>query len=302
MRVCFSLIFCFAFAKAYAQTHTQQLQLQHDNDFLFAIDRYYTTGSFVRYDRSLEGNFILKRTEGFPIQITATLGQETYTPRELFETDFDLLERPYAGYLFGSAALSRATESSVWQLQSELGLAGPQSLAGDFQVAYHELINEFIPVWAGEIANSFHFNFEGVYSIDFDIEDSNLLKNVGLTSTFSAGTKAVFLEQGGTLFFGKRAKAGRSSAYNRLGDDVEFYGFAGASLKYVLHNALLSGHPFGDESPFTLDPVRVVAKFKVGLTYRGVRNTLSFVYNWQTKETDREGRWQYTSLIFARRF
>ena len=78
----------------------QAISVQHDNDFLLGIDRYYTAGTFIEYRKQLAGDFIFKRTPDSPLQLDLTLGQDTYTPRELFETDFNRLERPYAGYLF----------------------------------------------------------------------------------------------------------------------------------------------------------------------------------------------------------
>jgi hypothetical protein len=284
------------------QEYKSQLQIQHDNDFVFAIDRYYTTGTFLSYDRVIEGDFVLSRSPKHPIQLRFTLGQETYTPRELFESNFDVLERPYAGYLFGSFQISKASEKSIFKLEGEVGLAGPQSLAGKFQVAYHELINEFIPVWEGEIANSVHVNLKSQFVRDFKIQKSNLLSNVSLVSEIAIGTKTVYAEQGALAYFGKRAPTGLTSAFGRLGDSPEFYGFAGFSYRYVLHNALISGHPFGDSSPFTLDEVSSIFKGQAGLVYRGERNFAEVVYYFQTKETEREGRWQYVSMTLGRRF
>lgn len=286
----------------YGQEYKNQLQVRHDNDFLFSIDRYYTTGTGFAYDRVIEGDFILSRNEQFPIQLKFSLGQETYTPRELFESDFDLLERPYAGYLFGSLQISKASENSIFKLEGEVGLAGPQSLAGKFQVTYHELINEFIPVWEGEIANSVHVNLKSQFVRDFKIQKSNLLSYVSLISEVAVGTKAVYAQQGAIAYFGKRAATGTTSAFGRLGNLPELYGFAGMSYKYVVHNALISGHPFGDTSPFTLEEVSSIFKWDAGLVYRGERNFAEVAYHFQTKETKREGRWQYVSMILGRRF
>lgn len=302
MRKLFLVIVVMTAHHLYSQEYKNQIQFRHDNDFVFAIDRYYTTGTFLSYDRVIEGDFVFTRSTEFPIQLTYRLGQETYTPRELFETNFDLLERPYAGYLFGALRISKAIKTSIFTLEGELGLVGPQSLAGEFQVAYHELINEFIPVWEGEIDNGFHVNTHGRFVRDFTIEKSNLLRHFALISDLSLGTKEVYAQQSAFVYLGKRAETGATSAFDRLGDADEFYGFAGISYKYVLHNAIVSGHPFGDDSPFTLDAVPSVFKWNAGIVYRGKRNYGEFAYHFQTKETFREGRWQYVSLTVGRRF
>lgn len=280
----------------------QQLSLQHDNDFIFAIDRYYTAGSFLQYDRELKNDFIFNRSDSYPVQLELRLGQETYTPRELFETNFDLLERPYAGYAFISATISQATQNRIIRLGAEAGLAGEQSLAGTFQVAYHELINEFIPTWAGQIGNSIHINGYGEFIRDFVIPNSNLFKNFALQSEVALGTRRIYARQEAVLFLGNRDVISSSSSFGRLGDKEEFYGFIGAGGEYVFLNALIQGHPWGDDSPFTLPSTDFVFSLKAGATYRGLKNTYSAIYKFRTRETEREGRSQFVSFIFARRF
>lgn len=280
----------------------QELSIQHDNDFPFAIDRYYTAGTFIRYSKQLAGDFLLRSQEEFSVQLDLTLGQETYTPRELFETNFDFLERPYAGYLFLRGRLSQGKADRLFAIDAEVGLAGEQSYAGKIQVAYHELINEFIPVWAGEIGNSVHINGYGSYVRDYQIPNSNLFKNIALQSTVALGTRRIFARQEALVFIGKRDAVGASSAFNRLGNREEFYGFAGGGVEYVYLNALIQGHPWGDDSPFTLPITSAVFSFKAGMTYRGLRNTYAVIYNLRTRETEREGRSQFVALEFARRF
>ena len=280
----------------------QAITIQHDNDFLLLIDRYYTAGSFITYSKQLQEDFIFKATNDNPVQLDITLGQETYTPRELFEFDFDLLERPYAGYLFLNGSLSKGTKSQLFKIDAELGLAGEQSLAGQAQIAYHRLIDAFIPVWSGEIGNSVHINSYGTYVKDFVIPNSNFFKNFTLQSTAALGTRRVFARQEGVLYIGKRDEVGRSSAFNRLSRRSEFYGFGGVGLEYVFLNALIQGHPWGDNSPFTLPIVKTIFAAKLGMVYRNNRNVFKMVYNFRTKETEREGRSQYTTFSFTRMF
>ncbi|WP_339849800.1 lipid A deacylase LpxR family protein [uncultured Dokdonia sp.] len=299
------LVIQAGYSQSVEETRTQrllqQIAVQHDNDFVFAIDRYYTAGTFLSYSRQLQGDFIFKKLE-YPLQLDIMLGQETYTPRELFETNFDFFERPYAGYLFVRGSVSKAQEDVLFKIDAELGLAGEQSKAGDIQVAYHELINEFIPVWEGEIGNSVHFNGFGTFVKDYRLENSNLFKNVALQSTVALGTRRVFARQEALLYIGNRDVVASSSAFGRLGGKHEFYGFAGVGAEYVFLNALIEGHPFGDDSPFTLPIVSTVLSFKSGITYRGENNLYSVVYNFRTRETKREGRSQYVALQFARKF
>jgi hypothetical protein len=147
-----------------------------------------------------------------------------------------------------------------------------------------------------------HVNMKSQFVRDFNIPKSNLLSNVSLVSEIAVGTKSVYAQQGALAYFGKRAATGTTSAFGRLGDAPEFYGFVGVSYRYVLLNALIAGHPFGDSSRFTLDEVSSIFEGKSGLIYRGGRNFAEVVYYFQTKETKREGRWQYVSMTLGRRF
>ena len=175
-------------------------------------------------------------------------------------------------------------------------------MARVFQIAYHELINEFIPVWEGEIANAFHVNVEGKYNKDFNLQSNHGFNHFSLKSTLGAGTRRTFLKQEAIIFLGKRDVLGKSSAFGRIGDNNEFYGFINLSGTYVLHNAVIEGHLFGDQSPFTLDTVPFLFGFQSGVTWRKGRNLFQVIYNFQTPETFREGRLQYASFIVGRRF
>lgn len=297
----FFCLFVFAFAKAQQETPKpkRQFSLQHDNDFLLGIDRYYTAGTFIGYSQALSGDFIFKNSQDASLQLDVVLGQETYTPRELFETDFELLERPYAGYLFVSGAVTKAKKNSLWELGAELGLAGPQSLAGAAQIAYHRLINEFIPTWAGQIENGIHINGAIGFTQSFQKEKNIFLD---LQSQVALGTRQLFAEQQAVVFIGDRAAVASSSFYNRIGATSELYGYAGLLYRYVALNALIQGHPFGDDSPFTLPIENSVYGGKAGIVYRKAANTLQLEYVTQSNETRREGQLQFTSLIYKRAF
>lgn len=271
---------------------TQQISFQHDNDFLLGIDRYYTAGTILGYSRIFNSHS----------QLMINVGQLTYTPRELFNRNVNSLERPFAGYLYIDGAISRASGSTLYTLTAEVGIAGPQSLAGDAQVRYHELINEFIPSWASEIANSAHGNVYGNYIADFSLPDAVFFSNLSLKSEVALGTRQIYAEQNIHLFLGRRAALSSSTAFGRLGAAPEFYGFVNVGYRYAALDALIQGHPWGDDSDFTLPIINSMFKVGAGGVYRGANNTYKIVYNIQSKSTAREGNSKWVSLIFARRF
>lgn len=278
---------------------THQINIQHDNDFLLGVDRYYTTGSFVRYSKTLSNDFIFKNTAYSSLQLDLLIGQETYTPRELFSSDFNNLERPYAGYLYILGSISQVKKNHIWLVSGEFGFAGPHSFAGDVQVGYHKLINEIIPSWSGEIANSTHVNAYGSYARSFQ-KGANLF--IDLQSRVAFGTRQIFVEQQAMLFFGNRSAVGQSSFYNKIGYAPELYGYGVVYYKYVALNALIQGHPLGDVSPFVLRIENQLIGARVGVVLRKGANTFQLEYITQTNETKREGQLQYTSVVFKRVF
>lgn len=276
-----------------------QISVQHDNDFLLGVDRYYTTGSFIGYSKVLTNDFIFKNTVDTSLQLDVLIAQEIYTPRELFSTDFNDLERPYAGYLYTSASINQTKKDQIWSVAGEFGLAGPHSFGGDVQTEYHKFINEFIPSWAGEIENSVHINAYGDYVKSFQNETSFF---VDLHSRTALGTRQIFAGQQATVFFGNRSSIDQSSFYNRVGRTSELYGYGGVYYRYVGLNALIQGHPWGDASPFTLRIENQLVGAKLGVVLRRGANTFQLEYVTQTNETMREGQVQYTSAVFKRAF
>jgi len=81
--------------------------LRVDNDKLSSIDRYYTSGLFITYRKNLENNFIFNKTENNALQLNVTLGNETYTPKNLKSFNTDDFDRPYAGWFFLKTELGR---------------------------------------------------------------------------------------------------------------------------------------------------------------------------------------------------
>ena len=137
---------------------------------------------------------------------------------------------------------------------------------------------------------------------DYHIKNSNLLKNFALQSQGALGTRQIYFRQEALAFIGDRAAVGKTTAFGQLGNDVEFYGYAGVGVEYVFLNALIQGHPFGDNSPFTLPIEPLVFSFKMGATYRDTRNSYQVIYKYRTRETSREGRSQFVTFQYARQF
>jgi len=276
-----------------------QLSVHHDNDFPLGIDQYYTAGSFIGYSKALSNSFIFNNTADASLQLDVFVGQLIHTPKDLLSTNLDDFERPYAGYLYTSAAVSQARRSHMWIVSGEFGFAGPLSLVGNIQVEFHKLINRPIPTWVGEIENSIHVNTYGDYVKSFQ---KKAIFFVDLHSRTAFGTRQIFVEQQATLFFGSRSAINKSSFYNKIDSVPELYGYGGVYYRSVGLNALIQGHPWGDNSPFTLRIENQIVGARLGAVLRRRSNTFQLEYVIQTNETMREERIQYVSAVFKRVF
>jgi hypothetical protein len=97
---------------------------------------------------------------GLCLSTDLTLAQEMYTPAD-WHKDADPVpgQRPYAGQLLLTGISSASTPRANTALSLEAGVAGPPSLAGDVQEAWHRLIRYYPPLgWNHQIATAPEFD------------------------------------------------------------------------------------------------------------------------------------------------
>ena len=121
-----------------------------ENDLFGGSDRYYTNGLLLTW-QSPSAN-LPRPLAGLDERLDVLLGpgglrwglsfgQNMYTPQDTDRRTPDPRDRPYAGYLYGAASLSRSTERTQTLLELQFGVVGP-SAGGEFvQNNYHDLIN-----------------------------------------------------------------------------------------------------------------------------------------------------------------
>jgi len=127
------------------------LSFTAENDvFGGGTDRYYTNGVLLSWqspsadlpwplaalDRNLD--FVLGPGQ---LRWGLSFGQNIYTPQDTDRRIPDPRDRPYAGYLYGAASLTRSTERTQTLAEVQLGVVGPAALGEFVQNNYHDLIN-----------------------------------------------------------------------------------------------------------------------------------------------------------------
>jgi len=280
----------------------EQIGLVIENDKLVLTDKYYTSGIFVNYKRDFQNNFILKKTDNNVLQMNITLGNETYTPSNLYSTNPIDFDRPYAGWFFLKTELGSITDYKALFLALETGVTGEEALSGQLQNFVHEILNVDAGVtWAQQIEFKFLVNLKAKYIMTKNITAHHAFH---YTIEPSLGTKDIFIENSLGYYFGSFNNLKHSSRIGIINKTTnkELFGFVRLGYKYVAHNTLIQGGINYDDVLFTTYREPHVLKFKAGGVLSTNRNTFKFIYNFNTKETPKSTKHSYGTISFSRNF
>ncbi len=139
---------------ARAESEPATVSILFENDIFFDTDRDYTNGVQFAYttepDKTPEAALHWARL--FPlfaptgeVRTSYALGQNIYTPQHTDLFDPPPTERPYAGFLYTSIGFIEKNDTRLDQLQLQLGVVGPASLAEDAQKWVHSILHNHKP-------------------------------------------------------------------------------------------------------------------------------------------------------------
>ncbi|MDZ7717057.1 MAG: lipid A deacylase LpxR family protein [Balneolaceae bacterium] len=225
------------------------------NDSYFALrqDYYYTNGLQIGYSRLLDQRFSmlgLIPEENRKTIFNIKLAHQVYTPKFIQNPMPDLMDRPYAGYLYAQGRLN-----SFWKQKNNLnvaltlGVIGPASGAEQMQRKWHEFFGLPIPKgWEYQIRNEPVVNLNAKYRRSWFLSSEvDAIAGTG----FRAGTAFNDLSAGVTFRFGNihpldqsaisNSHLGGSSDSNSQYHDNEWFLFFGWENKLVIHNTLIDG-------------------------------------------------------------
>ncbi|GGD13747.1 lipid A-modifier LpxR family protein [Hyunsoonleella pacifica] len=276
----------------------QQIEIRISNDKFVFQDKYYTNGLHITYRKNVNSNILFKKTKNEKLQTNISIGNETYTPSNLFSFDTNDFDRPYAGWLFGSLELGKIKSNSALFLALESGITGEASLAGKLQNAFHGLLNIEKPTWEDEIAFKWLFNFKIKKIYNFQISKNLDIQN---RASLSLGSKDTYLQNNVFLFFGKFNDFQNSYRIQALDATFkkEFFGFIGGGYKYVALNTLIQGSPFRNNDPFTSIAENHVFNMVVGSALKIRNQVYKIEFNYNSKETPLSKSHIYGMLVFG---
>lgn len=290
-----SLFFC---ATVYAQLH-QQIEFSIANDKFVLRDRYYTNGLFLNYKIRTKEASIFKADSSSHFQHNFSITNQTYTPTNLSSTNVMDFDRPFAGWLTFNYGLTKINNHTINSLNFTVGITGKESLSGDLQIWFHNLlgIDGFVS-WEEQIDFKLLFNINYQYIYNWSLNKRHSLQ---YELNPALGTKDIFVGNKIHYFFGKfndlknSSRVGLISSSNRN----EFYGFMSISHRFIAHNTLIEGSLFKEDILFTTDAVNNMFKYDLGAVFKHKRNTIKLVYSTNSKETSRSTSHSYGTLSYS---
>jgi lipid A 3-O-deacylase len=273
-----SAFFLLLFFAASAQTR-HQFTIITENDSYLSVnnDGYYTNGIKLAYQwRSTAST---KKNNERINSISA--GQNIYTSRFSGEIRVDRLDRPIAGYLYGSYHQSLYNNKErllKWGITA--GIIGPSSMGEDMQKLAHRLMQIYKPTyWERQLPNSFGVNAELAWSPQLGPEEKSSKWDFKPLLSATAGSIFTNAGAGGALVFGKFNKNSASAFWNnhkgQTKAEREFFAYLFPMIYLKGYDATVQGSLFNNEPnliPGKLNPVFLQSK--LGLTY--ATNKFSF--------------------------
>jgi hypothetical protein len=290
------------------------LSILFENDLFYNSDHDYTNGVLVGYTTAPADTpewavrFARKLpffTQEGDVRTRYAIGQDIFTPHNLHLADPPLTDRPYAGFLylaFGIADVSGNEDdplTNLDQLQVNLGVIGPASLAEDAQKWIHGLINGVDPQgWSTQLRDepglviqyerAVKFSFLTSYErsgIGFDIvphygaaignvydyANAGAMARVGFNLPRDYGPLRIDPSLPGSGFYEPRGDSA-----------IGAYIFAGVDGRAIARNLFLDGNTFQDSR--SVSKMSLVGDLELGaaVTFRAFQ--LSFTHVFRTKE------------------
>ncbi|HEY2445093.1 MAG TPA: lipid A deacylase LpxR family protein [Rhizomicrobium sp.] len=313
---------CFAQTAQTAQTTPAQttpeergtFSVLFENDYFFHTDRDYTNGVELAWTSSPSDtpDWSIDWARKLPffaangeVRTSYSLWQNIYTPSDLHLSNPPPTARPYAGWLYFSYGLIEKSDTTLDQLQVQLGMVGPASLAEETQKFVHAVLGDTNPQgWGTQLHNEpafligderawralasgslagFSFDVDphlgAAVGTVYDYANAGAMVRVGFNLPDDYGPPRIEPSLPGTNFFEPTSAFG-------------WYLFAGVDGRAVARNLFLDGNTW--ESSRHVEKIPLVGDLEIGAAISFEQWRLSFMHVFRTRE--------YTSQVHADQF
>jgi lipid A 3-O-deacylase len=316
------------------------LSLYWENDYLAKTDSNYTNGGRLTWTspwiswkpdgdsvppgatpwyHSLIKAIPFFYSPGSQSAMFVAVGQNIYTPDDLYREDLIVDDRPYAGYLYLGFGFIRRSARYMDTLEVDVGIVGRHSYAEDVQEQVHQWIGNDEPRgWANQLKD------EPALEIAYERKWKWLKTETGSDWGYdliphaggSVGNVAVYANAGAEFRFGWNRPDDFGTCTIRPGcesgtfpadgnpyrsGDRRFgvFFFLGADARAVLHDIFLDGNTFQDGPSVKKNPV--VADFSAGLGFAtsNLKVTYAVVYRTKQFESQPHNEQVFGSLLVS---
>ncbi|MCK4837699.1 MAG: lipid A deacylase LpxR family protein [Desulfobulbaceae bacterium] len=303
------------------------LTIYWENDAFAGTDRDYTNGSKITWSTP----FLIDKTESHLPEwsyyfinkvpfvndpessraVSVSIGQNIYTPEDVWQTSLVVDDRPYAGYLYSATGFHSRTSNRKNSWEFQLGIVGPLSFAEETQTWSHDLLgSKRTEGWDNQLSNE--ISLEAIYESQWMLLNSDhsrgysydLIPHMG----FRMGNVATYLNAGAEVRFGLnlpgnfgscpiRAGCATNSAFNSTFNDAPlsnrdtwftgWYLFFAVDGRAVLHDIFLDGNTFKDSHSVKREVWVADLMTGIAFDFGNVRTTYSYIFRTkQFKEDD----------------
>ena len=279
--------------------------LVFENDLFFHTDRDYTNGVLAAYTTAPDDtpDWALRAARLLPlfphggvVRTSYSLGQSIYTPTDISLANPPLTDRPYAGFLYGAIGLIAENGQQLDQLQLQLGMVGPASLAEQAQTFVHRVRGFDLPQgWNTQLKNepglvltyerSWRAYETGqIFGLSFDL-DPHLGGAIGNVYDYvNAGAMVRFGFDLPNDYGPVRIDPAMPGAnfYEPKDDGFNWYVFAGVDGRAIARNLFLDGNSFVASRSVAKNPFVGDLQFGAAISYARVR--IAFTHVFRSKE------------------
>jgi len=301
-----------------------------ENDVFYRTDRDYTNGVQIAWTspRLASEDWASRLAAALPVfdsdnevRKSYAIGQDIFTPSDISLKDPPLDDHPYAGYLYGAVGLlgkrsvGDAPGSEFDQLQLQLGVVGPASLAEETQKFVHSLLNDTKPegwhtqlhnepalvlqyehIWRYRLELPLHLELQadphlgGAIGNVYDFANAGLMARMGFNLPDDFGPPRVDPSMPGSYFFEPRPD-GKLGAYL----------FAGVDGRAIARNIFLDGNTWQDSRH--VEKENFVGDLDYGAAVVWDRFRLTYTHTFRTREFETQrGADQFGAISLSFRY
>jgi len=273
---------------------TREIGVRSDNDTYVSIseDKYYTNGLdfFYRFIPNKEIAGVKKKVIEFSI------GNKMYTPSSANKPDVIDHDRPFAGYMYVNAEVSKFYENeSMFRYGAQVGIMGPASGVAAFQDLMHDFIGWYsVNGWEHQVTNAIGLNAHAMYSMKV----TNYLSkqaDINLYAFANVGTIHTNLNIGfwNRISILQLNKVYESSLYGssivkdkniKMKRRMDFFFFFKPQIELHAYDATMQGSLFNDKSPVTFDVEPFQWSFEFGLMFQFERANIWYSVIMKSKD------------------